>query len=75
MKKLTKKQIDEYCKTVIYHLIDVYDTDAFCDSDLSLEDQYRIMDRMKHYASKYITSHIRGNTTNTILNSVRRSIK
>lgn len=71
MKKLTNKEIDQYCRTVIYHLIDAYDTDAFCESDISLEDQYKIIARMKYYASKYITDHVKGNTTNSILSSVR----
>ena len=75
MNKLTKKQIDQYCKTMIYHLIDAYDTDAFCESDLSLEDQYRIIARMKEYANKYITNHIEHTTTNTILDSVRKTNK
>ena len=74
-KKLTKKEIDQYCRTVIYHLIDEYDTVAFCESDFSLEDQYKIIARMKHYASKYITDHIENTTTNTILDSVRNSAK
>lgn len=72
MKKLTKKQIDQYCRTVIYHLIDTYDTDAFCESDLSLEDQYEIIWRMKHYANKYITDHIEHTTTSNILDSVTK---
>lgn len=75
MKKLTKRQIDQYCRTVIYHLIDAYDTDAFCESDLPLEDQYKIIWRMKEYANKYITDHIEHTTTNIILDSVRKSAK
>lgn len=75
-KRLTNKEIDQFCKTVIYFLIDAYDTDALCESDLSLEDQWKIMARMKHYASKYITDHVNnGNTTNTIFASVRKSAK
>lgn len=35
-KRLTNKEIDQYCKTVIYFLIDAYDPDAFSESDLSL---------------------------------------
>ena len=69
-KRLTNKEIDQFCKTVIYFLIDAYDPDAFSESDLSLEDQYRIMARMKHYANKYITDHVKGNITDTILDSV-----
>lgn len=73
MKKLTNKEIDEYCRTVIYHLIDAYDTDALCESGLSLEDQCRIMAKMKYYASKYITDHVdKSNTTDAILESVRK---
>lgn len=72
MKNLTKKEIDQYCRTVIYYLIDGYDTDALCESDLSLEDQWKIMARMKHYASKYVTDHIKGTTADTILDSVRK---
>ena len=70
-KKLTKKEIDQFCRTVIYHLIDAYDTDAFCESRLSLEEEYRIIGRMKEYARKYITDHIDHTTTNTILKSIR----
>ena len=75
-KRLTNKEIDQYCKTVIYFLIDAYDSDAFSESDLSLEDECRIITRMKHYASKYVTDHVNnGNTTNTILDSIRYSKK
>lgn len=72
MKKLTKKQIDQYCRTVIYHLIDTYDNVAFSDSDLSQEDQYKIIWKMKEYANKYITNHIEHTTTNTILDSITK---
>ena len=75
MKKLTKKQIDQYCRTVIYHLIDTYDNVAFSDSDLSQEDQYKIIWKMKEYANKYITDHIEFNHTNAILESVRNNAK
>ena len=71
-KRLTNKEIDQFCKTVIYFLIDAYDPDALCESDLSLEDEGRIIARMKHYASKYITDHVGNTTTNTILASVRK---
>ena len=74
-KRLTNKEIDQFCKTVIYFLIDAYDPDAFSESDLSLEDECRIIARMKHYASKYITDHVENTTTNTILASVRKSAK
>lgn len=75
MKKLTNKEIDQYCRTVIYHLLNAYDTDAICYSGLSLEDQWRIMAKMKHYASKYMTDHIESNTTDAILDSVRKGKK
>lgn len=75
MKKLTNKEIDQYCRTVIYHLIDAYDTDAFCESDISLEDQYKIIARMKYYANKYITNHIEFCHTNKILDSVIKDKK
>ena len=72
-KRLTNKEIDQFCKTVIYFLIDAYDPDALCESGLSLEDECRVIARMKYYASKYITDHVNnGNTTNTILKSVRK---
>lgn len=70
-KRLTNKEIDQYCKTVIYFLIDAYDPDAFSESGLSLEEECRIMARMKYYASKYLTEHVsKGNITDTILDSV-----
>ena len=74
-KRLTNKEIDQFCKTVIYFLIDAYDPDAFSESDLSLKDECRIIARMKHYANKYITDHVGNTTTNTILASVRKSAK
>ena len=74
-KRLTNKEIDQFCKTVIYFLIDAYDPDALCESGLSLEDEYRVIARMKYYASKYITDHVGNTTTNTILASVRKSAK
>ena len=71
MRELTKREIDQFCKTVIYHLIDAYDTDAFCETPgMSIEQQYKILNRMKEYAKKFETKHIRGNTTNTILDSI-----
>ena len=71
MRDLTKREIDQFCKTVIYHLIDAYDTDAFCDTpDMSIDQQYKILNIMKEYVKKFETKHIRGNTTNTILDSI-----
>jgi hypothetical protein len=74
MQRLTKRQIDQFCRTVIRHLIDAYDTDAFCETpDITLEDSYAILDRMKWYARKFDTEHIKNVTTNSILNSVRNN--
>lgn len=72
MRELTKREINQFCKTVIYHLIDAYDTDAFCETpDISIEQQYKIIKRMKEYAKEFETKHIiKDNTTNTILDSI-----
>ena len=73
MQRLTKRQIDQFCRTVIHHLIDAYDTDAFCETpDITLEDSYAILDRMKYYVRKFETEHIKNSTTNSILDSVRK---
>ena len=72
MKRLTKRQIDQFCRTVIYHLIDAYDPDAFCETpDITMEDTYAILERMKWYVRKFETEHIKNVTTNSILDSVR----
>lgn len=74
MQRLTKRQIDQFCRTVIYHLIDAYDSEAFCETpDITLEDSYAILDRMKQYARKFETEHIKSSTTNSILDSVRNN--
>ena len=72
-KSLTKKEIDEFCRTVIYHLIDAYDFYPFVKTDdISGKSIIAILTRMKFYASKFETDHIRCGTTNSILNSVKK---
>ncbi|WP_460169459.1 hypothetical protein [Campylobacter concisus] len=72
MKNLTKKEIDQYCRTVIHHLIDAYDSFALDEAGLSQDEMYAILARMKYYASKYVTDHTLCNNTDDILNSVRK---
>lgn len=73
MKNLTKKEIDQYCRTVIYHLIDAYDSFALDEAGLSQDEIYAILTRMKYYANKYKTDHhLASNTTRAILTSVRK---
>lgn len=72
MKNLTKKEIDQYCRTVIYHLIDAYDIFALDEAGLSQDEIYAILTRMKYYANKYKTDHFASNNTRAILNSVRK---
>lgn len=72
MKNLTKKEIDQYCRTVIHHLIDAYDIFALDEAGLSQDEIYAILTRMKYYASKYVTDHIPCNTTDSILTSIRK---
>ena len=75
-KTLTKKEIDQYCRTVIYHLIDGYDIIAFDETvNISQDEIYAIIAKMKSYASKFETNHIGCQTTNSILNAVRNSGK
>lgn len=75
-KTLTKKEIDQYCRTVIYHLINGYDTFALDEADnLSEEEMYAIIAKMKFYAGKFETELIKYNTTNSILEAVRNSGK
>lgn len=72
-KSLTKKEIDQFCRTVIYRLIDNYDAFAFDETfDLSEKEIDVILARMKFYASKFETDHIMYCDTNSILNSVRK---
>lgn len=72
-KSLTKKEIDQFCRTVIYWLIDNYDAFAFDETfDLSEKEIDVILARMKFYASKFETDHIMYCNTNLILNSVRK---
>lgn len=72
-KSLTKKEIDQFCRTVIYWLIDNYDAFAFDETfDLSEKEIDVILARMKFYASKFETDHIMYCDTNSILNSVRK---
>lgn len=73
---LTKKEIDQFCRVVIYHLINGYDTFALDEADnLSEEEMYAIIAKMKFYARKFETELIRYNTTNSILEAVRNSGK
>jgi hypothetical protein len=75
-KTLTKKEINQYCRTVIYHLINGYDTFALDEADnLSEEEMYAIIAKMKFYARKFETELIKYNTTNSILEAVRNSGK
>lgn len=72
-KSLTKKEIDQFCRTVIYWLIDNYDVFAFDKTfDLSEKEIDAILAKMKFYASKFETDHIMYCDTNSILNSVRK---
>lgn len=72
-KSLTKKEIDQFCRTVIYWLIDNCDAFAFDETfDLSEKEIDAILARMKFYASKFETDHIMYCDTNSILNSVRK---
>lgn len=74
-KSLTKKEIDQFCRTVIYLLIDSYDVFAFNETfDLSEKEIDAILAKMKFYASKFETDHIMYGDTNSILNSVRKNI-
>ena len=73
-KTLTKKEIDQYCRTVIYHLIDGYDIFAFDETvNISQEEIYAIIAKMKFYASKFKADHIRYGTTNSILKSIKKN--
>nr|DAN33895.1 MAG TPA: hypothetical protein [Inoviridae sp.] len=75
-KTLTKKEIDQFCRTVIYHLIGGYDIFAFDKTvNLSQEEIYAIIAKMKFYASKFETELIGCGTTNSILDAVRNSGK
>nr|DAX78182.1 MAG TPA: hypothetical protein [Caudoviricetes sp.] len=75
-KPLTKKEIDQFCRTVIYHLLDGYDIFAFDETvNISQEEMYAIIAKMKFYASKFETNHIKCQSTNTILNAIRSSGK
>lgn len=72
-KSLTKKEIDQFCRTVIYWLIDNYNVFAFDKTfDLSEKEIDAILAKMKFYASKFETDHIMYCDTNSILNSVRK---
>lgn len=72
-KSLTKKEIDQFCRTVIYWLIDNYDVFVFDKTfDLSEKEIDAILAKMKFYASKFETDHIMYCDTNSILNSVRK---
>ena len=71
-RSLTKKEIDRFCRAVIYHLIDAYDFYAFVETnDISEKSLIAILKRMKFYASKFETDHIRCGTTNSILKSIK----
>ena len=46
MQVLTKKEIDEFCRTVIFHLINAYDINAFDETnDISQESIYAILEK------------------------------
>lgn len=73
---LTKKEIDQFCRVIIYHLINGHDTFALDEADnLSEEEMYAIIAKMKFYARKFETELIKYNTTNSILEAVRNSGK
>ena len=75
-KTLTKKEIDRFCRVVIYHLINGYDTFALDEADnLSEEEMYAIIAKMKFYARKFETELIKYSNTNSILDAVRNSGK
>ena len=70
-KSLTKKEIDQFCRTVIYLLIDSYDVFAFSETfDLSEKEIDAILAKMKFYASKFETDHIMYGDTNLIRKNI-----